>query len=893
MAARSSTERARLRPPPLQTTALGGAAPQQGALSGTPTSPKPRASIEVERYSEAEQSQLPNKSGHQNFVLTDPVASRYLVEDPSTTVLDYRRELRGYQCYLVEQWTTSRTHPTFMITTFTGDQSHVVIVGVLSVPIDENVWSARLRVYFRALNQYHARRQNTPLGILMVTNLSSFPSSLTVIPVPGGDIKKHRFDFFVNEDLKRLGCSGRVGLNLAPPAAATVAKFHQLYRTSEKNDTYRSVLELVKLCQSALALFDKLEIDYADGLLCDVTERAINDWWVEIGHERYNVEPHDGILGPTTVAGLLGLLMGARNRLHSVNAPVSKDPFDVEAMKKGISAFQKQQHMPRTRRLDRRTLDRLQKATQKAADKDRWAVPKAVKSTMAELSGKGDKMVMDVVGRRDRAGIAEIETVDMDRFVQLVYGYRAKWLWFGKPIKKHKVSDSHDRVEEVQQEPTMNHGLIFKPDDHGGFMWALGRKSTADGLTGGRREQHRPDRDDDDLGRAAPTEDLDEDEEGIRSSVFKRATTIKDEAKSGFGKVKGAVGFRGHRPKPSTDETMQTSPVEQENTKSRRPLLRRALSSPISSPNSPKGQEKEDRVMPSVAEQSNRLNVAIRRDRSDTAESRSMIEQNLSRDSLPPPIAQLQTHRDSEEPFATDTEPSRTVTASASIAGSIYNGVDLNETLPTGLETEAETSNYLRRTLSYNHFIEVEVESHAEESFPRHLSFSLVEDSILHWPPVIEDDTDPFYDEPRAQIAIQELLANESKRLHALITTLSSQTVRWTTSQIKLLQSVLEQTDRDQETLDAMHEPHLQSVRELQVHSEGVLRSEKDRLEEGAKEIEMVAAKLEYEIDGLRSRVDEVARGVGDFEMGVVTVEGRVDELEKEVDKAGWSCAVQ
>jgi hypothetical protein len=137
-----------------------------------------------------------------------------LEEDPSTTTLERRKELQGYECYIVEQWTTSRTHPTFVITTYTGDPAHVIVVGVLSVPTDESQWSPRLRVYFKALNQYHARRRDTPLGTLMVTNLSAFPSSLTVIPVPGGDLRKHRFDFFVNENLKRLGCSGRVGLTL-------------------------------------------------------------------------------------------------------------------------------------------------------------------------------------------------------------------------------------------------------------------------------------------------------------------------------------------------------------------------------------------------------------------------------------------------------------------------------------------------------------------------------------------------------------------------------------------------------------------------------------------------------------------------------------------------------
>src|SRR6186713_2900305 len=142
---------------------------------------------------------------------------RYLEEDSCTKLIDSRKELSGYEVYIVEQWACSRVHPTFVITTFTGLPQHKVYAGILSVPVDENEWSPRLRVYLKALSQFHARRKDTPLGALMVTNLSSFPSALTVIAVPGGDVRAQREQFIVNENMKRLGCSGRSGLNLSPP----------------------------------------------------------------------------------------------------------------------------------------------------------------------------------------------------------------------------------------------------------------------------------------------------------------------------------------------------------------------------------------------------------------------------------------------------------------------------------------------------------------------------------------------------------------------------------------------------------------------------------------------------------------------------------------------------
>ena len=841
-------------------------------------------------------------AGHQRFVLTDPLAFRYLSDDLTTRVLERHRQLDGYECYIVEQWSTSRSHPTSTITTYTGDLSHSVVVGVLSIPKDESTWSPKLRVYFKALNQYHARRRETPLGIVMVTNLSGFPSSLTVIPVPEGDLRKHRADFSVNEDLKRLNCAGRVGLTLSPPAAATTAKFHQLYRTSDKNDIYDSVIELVKLCQSALMLFDKLEIDYSDGLLCDVTERAINDWWLEIGSSYYNVEPHDGILGPTTVAGLLGMLMGARNRLHSLNHPVPKDAFDVEGMKKGISAFQKAQRVQRTRRLDRRTLDRLHRTTAKAANHDGyWAVPKAVKSTVAELSGKGGEMVLDSLGRRDRAGIAEIETCDMERFVQLVQGARAKWLWYGKALKKTATKDFAavgERNGEGLRPLEEGRQLSFKQDEHGGFTWTA-RKSVADGLIMGKGEKY------DDAG--TDEQDTDDDDRPM-VGVLKRASGFK-EAKSGIGKLTSAVGLGHHKHAASKDEPPQTprspqsplfpqSPVEAtpppgSGDQRRRPLLQRAVSSPSSSVGSPQSPvaEKQKPSEDSIPEHTEHHPAPAYAASYREAPSKRSVESlrppsYLSKD-LPP--------QNGDGDPGTDGDASESVTvAAASIAGSIYNDVNLDDLLPSGPETEPNIGRLLKRTASYSRFIDAHIQSRSPDAYPRHLSFSLAEDSVLSWSSIVEDTPEPFSDDPlRAEMAEEHFLAQSSRHLHEQLNSVNMTTIPFTTSQLETLQSLFSHALDHESRLENLYAPHASQMQAMRADTEAVLRMEKERLEEAGKDIEMLTAKLEYEINGLKGRVEDVEAGVGDYEKGVGRVEERVGELERDGVKREGRCVVQ
>ncbi|KUI70139.1 Protein STB6 [Cytospora mali] len=355
-----------------------------------------------------------------NVVFPDPVAFRYLAEDPTVEVVSSRGELCGYELYIVEQWACSRQSPTLVIVTYTGDPKHSVVVGVLAVPADEDEWSPRLKVYFKAIHQYHARPKETELGEIMITNLSSFPSALTVISVPGGDIKKHRRVFIVNEDLKRMGCSGRSGMSLSDPTPATQAKFYSTYKIHDKVPFFEAVMDLVKLCQVALFIFDMLDQEYIDGLLCDVTETAIGNWWTKVGSEYYNMEPTDGILGPTTVAALLGMLMGARNRLSSYGVTVAKDVFDVDTTKRAIGHFQKSQKLEKTRRLDRQTLMQLHKATAKAAAGEEWGVQKAIGATVSQF-GKRGEILSGVIGTREKAGIGEIETVDIDKFKELAF----------------------------------------------------------------------------------------------------------------------------------------------------------------------------------------------------------------------------------------------------------------------------------------------------------------------------------------------------------------------------------------------------------------------------------------------------------------------------------------
>ncbi|MCJ1288444.1 hypothetical protein MMC26_007801 [Xylographa opegraphella] len=833
---------------------------------------------------------------HQRLIFTDPVAFRYLEEDPSTTVLERRCELGGYEVYIVEQWACSRVDPTFVITTFTGLPQHTVLVGVLSVPANEHEWSDRLRVYLRAITKFHARKKETPLGILMVTNLSSFPSALTVIAVPGGDVTAHRENFIINEDLKRLGCSGRAGMNLAFPIGATQAKFSQLYRTSDRVAPSSAVIELVKLCQISLVMFTRLAPEYADGLLCDVTERAINDWWTEIGPEYFSVEPSDGILGPTTVAALLGMFLGARNRLNAYGAPVAKDVFDLKATKRGIAQFQKSQRLTKTRRLDRQTLKALHRSTSKAANSEGWTVPKAVKSTVAELGGKGGEMVMGMVGARDKAGIADVETLDIGTFISMVSGERCKWLWHGKPPKTHHGDLLGGSAAEDE--------MIFSADEAGGYMWASKKRDSGNDqrlasttnlvqpslhiLQGSQHSLDPPEKD-----------------QAFRKIVLKSVTDKMSDARLGLGRFKEAVGIpglRGHHHRSSKDDL--TSPSGE----GMRRLNKTDSHMNIES-DTPSHSPKEVQPELAVGEKST----------ADRAQQSAYVPALLASESRPKHFIsypasvsftdtdEMQRPRilkgafsskpqfENYEIFNSDriaTKPSDQLLfpSRANLyrarALSRKNDMSISHVVPQYLHT-------MESTQSLSLPLKATAVPNADAQKPRHLSFSIMDEVLGK---AIDDTLGASlrdgYISVSFHLADEVLLTRNTRRMTMQLERLQEQDTTWIRRSIQRIEEFNQSACNDKNDIDMLCRQKLGEQDSLHGATDDLVSEERLSLTEALKGIDVLGAKLEYELSALKSKIDDVEDSVRDFERQVLDLETSALDLEVKKESrnkwAGW-----
>lgn len=749
--------------------------------------------------------------------------------------------------------------------TYTGDQKHSVIVGVLSVPVDETLWSTKLRIYFKATQQFHARSKETELGELMVTNLSSFPSALTVILIPDGDIRKYRQVFIVNEDLKRLGCSGRTGLTVAEPNKATQDKFQQLYKVSDRVPFFQAVMELVKMCQVALYMFEKLDHEYIDGLLCDVTETAIGNWWTQVGAEHYNFEPTDGILGPSTVAALLGMLMGARNRLHWYGAPVSKDVFDIESTKRGIAYFQKSQKLEKTRRLDRQTLFKLHTVTAKAAAGEGWRIEKAVKSTMTEIGGKRGEIVMGMVSGRDKAGMADIETLDYEKFVTLVYGERSKWLWHGKPRRTPTES-----VDFGQDMPN----AVFGKEDQA--------------PTSARRTQSQPVDEDPEVKRRedtlspyaslppSSTTSITEspgEKDALRRTVLKSVAGKMNDARSGLGRIKDAVGggLRGHgtRLSISTREDM---------------LDPQGSSGGASSTQSPAAmgraftwKQKPEEYLAAM--------------RKGDAEAILTGREELPGVSTPIDGKPSSTPGDQTNKLADieglldaiGSEVRKDVLPQAPAAAqSVVEETDLR-----GPYLDAERKdNPKQLALTRRHSFDIsEVKGKqrlSEHRWPRRMSFGDAEDAILTWEEII--DVSDIPQDLKGGQAIAEL----TRHLYQTIEGIASDVAPWVEEKIAMVELLDKRYTQDSEALQNLYHQLNEACRRVQSSSDELLAEERAHLTESVKEIEVLVARLEYEINALGQKVHDVEDGVKNFERQVEDVEKRAEELRVQLESESW-----
>jgi archaellum component FlaC len=332
-------------------------------------------------------------------------------------------EITCVEIYIVEQWACDRRYSS-VITAFTGDSEHKVRCGQVKLPKDQSKWSAKVSHFFREIQDYGGRLKETEQGYLFITNLSSVPSHLNLIPVPCGSVMEVWDYFKVNVNLKRMNCGGRSALFLCAPSDATEDKFRQIFKTHPKVDIMYSVRELVILVQICLVDFKLLDPGFVDGLLCNKTEQNIMQWWNLYGSSYYGIAPREGgILDPSTVSAILGFVLSCHYRFDMASIDFPKEPFNYFSFRVIVGKFQKQYNLERTWYLDPLTVEKLFRVTSKISNSDISKLKNVVKLRVHDISGKASS---------ERVA-QEVLTTDLEKAVKYFNcSPRLEFLWYGK-----------------------------------------------------------------------------------------------------------------------------------------------------------------------------------------------------------------------------------------------------------------------------------------------------------------------------------------------------------------------------------------------------------------------------------------------------------------------------
>jgi hypothetical protein len=408
-------------------------------------------------------------------------------------------ELIGYEAYFVEQWISSRS-PNTLIVTYTGDQNDRIIAyhvqllssntllsqpppiheptkNILQIPANESIaafqnWPPKFISYLvEQLESPFCVATETSLGYAFITNLAQLNPFLSLIDAKTGNIEDDYQLYVVNYNLRKLGCGSRSAATTDEPSKSMEGKFKTTFKIDTKIPINYAVVNIISIIQNFLYYYGLLEAVYCDGLLCEKTESAIDEWWkivseIPIAMHIIKVKPPSAHTSDSILA-IIGFTVLCRYLLElgGNNFNVPKDPNDIKKMKASILKFQKHFKLEPTATFDLETLSKLFeygqniKATQNLT-KDLSKVKKLVKNTVIDItSGKNLQSIAQnanaspfrLHSHSNYDDNKLINCQDIDQIKHMSLGRQLSYLFFnsGKQINLEKESLAFQAIKKI------------------------------------------------------------------------------------------------------------------------------------------------------------------------------------------------------------------------------------------------------------------------------------------------------------------------------------------------------------------------------------------------------------------------------------------------------------
>lgn len=189
----------------------------------------------------------------------------------------------------------------------------------------------------------------------------------------------------------------------------------------------------------------------------------------------------------------------------------------------------------------------------------------------------------------------------------------------------------------------------------------------------------------------------------------------------------------------------------------------------------------------------------------------------------------------------------------------------------------------LRNTRSLSNLPRTIDRGNRQHCWPRHLSFSVVDDTLATGQdaPCLEDDTKL---DSKGSLFCEQYLFLQTSQMALQVQELGGQDAIWVQNRLREVEALDLRASKEHRDLSTIHHQQLEEHNSLQEATTDLIIEEMKSMSEALKGIEGLGAKLEYELSALTSKVEDVEDGVAEWERQVVEIETRAKELEE--DKA-------
>lgn len=133
------------------------------------------------------------------------------------------------------------------------------------------------------------------------------------------------------------------------------------------------------------------------------------------------------------------------------------------------------------------------------------------------------------------------------------------------------------------------------------------------------------------------------------------------------------------------------------------------------------------------------------------------------------------------------------------------------------------------------------------------------------------------------------MLLSDAQAFSSGVLDLSQQTVPWVEEQVASVEFLHSKANALSEELGYLYPERIEDIQELRERTNQVLGDEGSRLTEEMKKIELLGAKLDYELNVLESKIEDVEEGLQEFQRHVDVVENRIRGLVQGEKKNGTS----